>query len=253
MITEPFAGGDSQLHRLDPRVKILLVAVYSTVVSVCTSMVTPAAALVVSVFLVLQARLDLLKVGRRLLVVNGLIFFFWLVLPLTFSGEPLFRLGPWDVSRQGVLLSARITLKSNAIVLAFIALVATSSMVSIGHALHKLGLPDKMAHLFLLTYRYVFVLEQEYARLWRAARVRAFHPGSNLLTYRTLAYLLGMLLVRACARGERVHQAMVCRGFEGRFVSLKEFNFVSADWCWSAGLVFVTIVLAVLEWGGITW
>ena len=43
-------------------------------------------------------------------------------------------------------------------------------------------------------------------------------------TYRTYAYLLGMLFVRASERSARVHQAMKCRGFDGRFHSLDRFD-----------------------------
>ncbi|MCK7503788.1 MAG: energy-coupling factor transporter transmembrane protein EcfT [Desulfobacterales bacterium] len=67
-------------------------------------------------------------------------------------------------AREGVELAAQITLKSNAIVLAFMALVATMPLATAGHALHRLRVPDKIVHLLLMTYRYIFVLEQEYQR-----------------------------------------------------------------------------------------
>ncbi len=58
----------------------------------------------------------------------------------------------------------------------------------------------------------------------RAVKIRNFRPATNLHTYRTYAYLVGMLFVHASERARRVHLAMKCRGFEGRFYSLDHFS-----------------------------
>lgn len=224
MLREPFAVGDSPLHRLDPRIRLASAAVYSCAVAVCREFPALAAALALSLALVMIGRLRTVDVLKRLLVVNGLVVFIWAVIPFTFPGEVLFRLGPFQAAREGVALAAQITLKSNAIVLAFMALVATMPFATVGHALHRLRVPDKIVHLLLMTYRYIFVIEQEYQRLVRAARIRGFRPGTDLHTYRTYAYLVGMLFVKAVDRAERVRWAMLCRGFKRRFYSLQEFR-----------------------------
>lgn len=224
MLLEPFAAGDSFLHRLDPRIRLVTAAVYSCTVAVCRAFPALSTALLLSMALIALARLRITDVFKRLLVVNGLVVFIWAVIPFTFPGEALFRLGPFSAAKDGVELAAQITLKSNAIVLAFMALVATMPLATAGHALHRLRVPDKIVHLLLMTYRYIFVLEQEYQRLVRAARIRGFRPGTNLHTYRTYAYLVGMLFVRAVDRAERVRWAMLCRGFKRKFYSLQEFR-----------------------------
>jgi len=248
MIAEPFATGGSFVHRLDPRLKIVLASGYSFVVALLNQFPALIAALVLSLVLVGLARLSVREVAWRMMLVNGLIFFFWLVLPVTSPGEALFQLGPLTVTRTGVLLSARITLKSNAILLAFIAFVATSSLAVLGQAMNRLRIPDKMVHLLLLTYRYLFVIEQEYERLIRAAKVRGFRARTDFHTYKTYAYLIGMLFVRASERAERVHQAMLCRGFKGKFYSLREFSISWRDWVVSAFLAATIVGLEVLEW-----
>jgi cobalt/nickel transport system permease protein len=120
------------------------------------------------------------------------------------------------------------------------ALVATMPFATAGHALHRLRVPDKIVHLLLMTYRYIFVLEQEYLRLGRAAAIRGFRPGTNLHTYRTYAYLVGMLFVKAVDRAERVRAAMLCRGFKGRFYSLQEFR------AGSGGAAFLLLMSAAV-------
>lgn len=245
MISEPFATGNSIIHRLDPRIRVITATTYCFVVAFSDQFPVLLLALAISSVLIISAGLGLKDVGKRLVLVNGLILFLWVAVPPTFGGQPLVEIGPLSVSRAGVMLAARITLKSNAILLAIIALVATMTFATLGYALKQLRVPQKIIHLLLMNYRYIFVLEQEYQRLIRAARIRGFRPKTNLHTYRTYAYVIGMLLIRATARAQRVHQAMLCRGFKGTFYSLQEFK---AD---TAGLAFSVLmagIILVLVW-----
>ncbi len=248
MISEPFATGNSLIHQLDPRVRIVAATVCSFVIALSSRFSAMIAAILLSFLLIGMARLNMRELIKRVAIVNGLVFLFWLILPLTFEGDTLFQIGPFQVSREGVLLAARITLKSNAILLIFIPLVATASLVTLGHAMNRLYVPEKIVHLLLLTYRYIFVIEQEYQRLVRAAKIRGFKPKTNLYTYRTYAYLAGMLFVRASEWAERVHHAMLCRGFKGKFYSLQEFSLTRKDIIWSGFMIIAVIGLEYLEW-----
>jgi len=247
MIQETFVNGDSVIHRLDPRLKVVFASVFSFITALSMKFPTLLAALFLSFLFLGLARLDIGKVARRVALVNGLILFFWLVLPLTFEGSALFHIGPLAVTREGVILSARITLKSNAILIAFISLVASMPISTFGHALNRLLIPDKIVHLFLLTCRYIFVIEHEYQRLVKAASVRGFRPRTNMHTYKTYAYLIGMLFVKSAARAERINEAMLCRGFKGKFYCLSEFSFSRPDWVWTALMTAVISGLVVLE------
>lgn len=247
-IREPFSEGDSLLHRLDPRGKVLAAAAFAVLVAVSRSFATTVLGLALAAIAVLAARLPGRKVAARLLVVNGFVIFLWLVLPFTYPGEVLWRWGWLIATREGVAAAGLITLKSNAIVLGLIALIATVPIVDLGQALHRLRLPDKLCHLLLFTYRYLYVFEQEYQRLTQAMKIRGFRPRTDLHTYRSYAYLAAMLLVRSYDRAERVYQAMLCRGFQGRFYSLKEFSWQRRDrlFLGVAGLSLLT--LAGVEW-----
>ena len=248
MIQETFAIGSSPLHRMDPRLKIIAATVFSFQTAISDNFFTLIAALVFAMTVVFLARLNFLLILKRLLIVNGFIFFLWVVLPLTFPGDPLFSLGPMDYTLSGVILSARITVKSNAILLFLIAMTGTSYLSTLGYALSRLKVPDKIIYLFLITYRYIFVIEQEYRRLIRAARIRCFEPKTNLHTYKTYAYLIAMLFVRASFRAERVYQAMICRGFAGKFHTLQDFTFTRSDLQWAIALCGCLIIMGYLEW-----
>jgi len=229
MIQEVFAQGDSPVHRTDPRCRIAVAGLLSFVIALSSHFSTLWAGLALSGLLIPAARLDLTLVLKRLGVIWGFLLFLWLILPWTIKGEVVFSIGSLGVTREGLLLCAKISIKSNAILMGFIALVATMDFSTLGYALNAFRLPKKLVHLLLLTYRYVFVIEQEYRRLVRAAKIRGFKPGSNLHTYRTYAYMTGMLFVRASLRAERVYRAMKCRGFSGQFHCLHKFALSRSD------------------------
>ena len=233
---------------MDPRLRVLAGALYALVVALATRFEMLGIALALAVIFAAVARLNARAVLKRLAMVNGLVLFLWIILPFTYDGTPWFHVGPLTAAQEGVLLCAAITLKSNAIVLWSIVFFSTMPVATLGLALNSLRVPVKLVALLLMTYRYIFVLESELAHLTRAARVRCFSPGTNLHTYRTYAYMVGMLLVRAADQGERVHQAMLCRGFSGRFHCLTEMSFRPSDRIWAAVLAAMIFFLAILQW-----
>jgi len=248
MLQEPFAHGTSPLHRLDTRFKIVMAISYAFAVALSNRFPALFLGLAFSFVLFGISRLPLWEVTKRVALVNGFVLFLWFVIPFTYPGEPIFFLGPLTATHQGILISARITIKSNAILLAFIALIATSSVATLGAALSRLGVPQKMVHLLLLNYRYIFVMEEEYHRLIRSAAVRGFQPSTRLHTYRTFAYLVGMLFVRASERAERVYMAMLCRGFSGKFHSLYGFSRSPYDVLWLSCTITIILGILILEW-----
>jgi len=247
-IQEPFSEGASLAHRLDPRGKIVVASLFALLVAVTKSYAVALGGLAIALVYLALARLPLKKVMVRLLAVNSFIFFLWLVVPFTYPGEMVWRRGPLEATREGLILTGLITLKSNAIIIAWIALIATSPIVTLGQALHQLGLPDKLCHLLLFTYRYLYVFEEEYHRLVQAMKIRGFQPRTNMHTYRSYANLMAALLVRSFDRAERVFAAMLCRGFHGTFYSLKTFTWQRRDGIFLGVSLLMLAVLLFLEW-----
>lgn len=247
IIEEQFSTGHSFVHNLDPRVKIIVAILYSIVVAVSNNFSALLPALGVSLFLIVLSKLSIRKVFYRLLLVNGMIIFLWVFLPFTYKGEAWFTIGPLAGTKEGVLYASQITVKCNAILLAMIALLSTTTIFTLGHAMGQLYLPDKLTQLFLFTYRYIHVIFQEYNRLINAMRIRGFIPGTNLHTYRSYAYLVGMLLVRSYDRAERIHKAMLCRGFHGRYYTLTQFSIKIGDIIYLSLMLSAILGLVILQ------
>jgi cobalt/nickel transport system permease protein len=247
MDLEEFALGDSCIHNLDPRAKIVSVFVFSTVVALNPWVPTAAAALVFPIILILAARISVRRVLARLAVVNTFILFLWFFLPFTFPGEVIYSLGPLEIHREGLLYALLITLKSNSIVLMVIALLGTSPVFNLVHALSHMGFPDKLVHIFFFCFRYVHVIHEEYHRLAKAMKMRGFRPRTDIHTYRTYAYLVGMILIRSFDRSQRILAAMKCRGFRGRFYILHHYKMKKYDYLVAISSVVISAALLVAK------
>ena len=167
---------------------------------------------------------------RRLLHVEALLLLLFATLPFTIAGEPLVALGSFTASAEGVGRAASILCRVSASVLIVLTLLADIEPVRLGAALRGLHVPERLARLFVFTARYLTLIRDEGRRLHDAMRARAFRPRSNLHTWRSYGNLIGMLLVRALDRAQRVEEAMLCRGFAGHFPHTLQGRPPARDW-----------------------
>jgi cobalt/nickel transport system permease protein len=234
------------IQKTDPRVRIVVAVYFSFVTAIMSDFIPLLVLLGISLILVCFSGIKIIDVVRKLLFVQGFILFLWVIIPLSYEGQVLYNIGFLPIYRPGVVLCALITLKSNTILLVFLSLIVSMPLSMLGSSLRVLAVPEKLVHLLLLSYRYIFVFAEEYQRLTRSAMLRGFNAGTNRHTYTTVANIIGMMFVRANERAERVHHAMVCRGFKGRFYTLDSFAIKIRDYIWGGTLVLIPTVLLLL-------
>lgn len=247
------AGADRDtgpLAAIDPRLRIVSACLFGVTVVALSSLPALILALALSLRLLRLSRLPVRQTLRRMAMMDGFIFFMLALLPFTVPGDAIFTLWGMTASWQGLLNAAEIGLTANAVILALMTLVGTLEPVTLGHALHRLRCPETLVHLLLFTIRYIEVLREEYLRLRAAMKVRGFRPGTNWHTYRSFGYLVGMMLVRAIERSERILDAMKCRGFSGRIVLLHDFALARRDYVFAALCAGQTLVLIMVD---LTW
>ncbi|WP_045222342.1 energy-coupling factor transporter transmembrane component T family protein [Desulfonatronum thioautotrophicum] len=242
---DSLSHGASRLHRMDARIKILTAMVCLMAVSGVQGHEAGLAALIFGLGLTRLAGLHLANVALRLAPANIFFVGLGLVLGLTYPGPPL-TAAPW-LSLDGLSLALRISLKGNALLLIFIALLCTSSVPALSQALHRLGVPRKLPLLLALTFRQLFLVAEEYHRLYRAALARGFAPSNSRHTYRTVAVLFGQTLLRALARAERIHGAMLLRGFSGQFHTLRPGTWGFSQAALATGLCIPPALITVLD------
>ncbi len=241
MLERYFFEGKSIIHRLDPRVKIAVSGILILIVAFSYNFKVIYFVLLYALVVLLIARLPFLLVMKRLSPPIIFIFLLWLFLPFSVEGERLFSLGPLTFTKEGVVYTYILTVKTLTILLLLVSFVSTSSMIALFHALAHFKVPKKLVFLIFFTYRYIHVVWHEYQRMKNAMLIRCFIPRTNLHTYKTIAYMLGMLIVRSYDRSERVYKAMLCRGFNGTFYMLDHFKIARLDIIFTAvSILFVT-------------
>jgi len=247
VVCETFTHNETIIHRLDPRSRVAVAFAFSALLAISQSLPVLGAGLAAGLSLALLARLPTAPMLKRLGAVNAFLLLLGILLPLTSPGPALLRLGPLSFSRPGAILAAVIALRANGIVLIFTALLSTIELPTLGHALGRLHVPRKLAHLFVFTVRYIEVLHHEYQRLRTAMKVRGFRPRMNIHTCRSVGYLVGMLLVNSLDRSERIMAAMKCRGFRGRFHALSRFSFAWPDAVFTSASFLAFVALLWME------
>lgn len=235
------ATGDSVLHRLDPRAKVLATLVFMVCV-VSFDRYEISALVPFCVFPAAVIGLGDLPAGY-LFKKTALICPFALLIGLfnpLFDRAVLLQLGPLAVS-GGWISCISILVRSALTVSAAIVLVAVTGFPAICQALERLGTPRAFAVQLLFLYRYIFVLTEEGGRASRARELRTFRDrGRGMTSY---APLVGHLLLRTFLRAERIHMAMLARGFNGVFHTGRQSRFGMADLLFLFGWSALFVVL----------
>lgn len=245
MIVEDLITKKTFLHSLDPRVKLIFAVTFSAIVAIHENLFAVMVAVICAFVLSFLSGMSRSAVLRRVFLLNGLIALLWLFVPFTYPGQTIFSIGGVDATRQGVEYAALITLRANAIILCMITYGAATSITDTVHGLGLLRVPDKLVYLFFLTYRYVHEIVREYNRMQDAMKIRCFNPSTNMHTYRSYAYLVGMLLVNSFERAQRIRRAMICRGFQGKFVHIDTFRISRIDVISAMAFFFVLAGLVI--------
>jgi cobalt/nickel transport system permease protein len=156
------------------------------------------------------ARIPLAYLGRRLAIFLPMVLLFSLSVPLSQG----FRAG-WEIM-------AKMLLGSTLAFLTLLWLVNVMPFDQLLVTLRRLRVPDVFVATLAFMYRYTFVLWDELDKMRTARRARTFGAPGVGLRWKVSTQLIGMLLIRAMERAERVHGAMCARGWDGRVRTLDE-------------------------------
>lgn len=221
-LLDRLAFGETAVHRLDPRAKVLVTLLYIVTV-VLFGKYDLSALFPYFIFPAVMISVGGLPAGfviRKVLLLAPFVLMIGIFNPV-FDREVLVRLGPVGIS-GGWISCASIVVRTMLTLGAALILVGVTGFPAICGALERMGMPRVLAVQLLFLYRYIFVLTEEGARASRARELRAFGKGLGMKTF---ASLVGHLLLRTWQRAERIHMAMLARGFVGEFHARREFRF----------------------------
>ncbi len=150
--------------------------------------------------------------AKRMLIETPFVVFAVLV-PFIAEGPRVELLGI-SVSEPGLLAAWGLLAKGSLGVLASLTLAATTEPQDVILGLRRLRMPDLIVQIMGFMLRYLDVVSAEMGRMVTAMRSRGCDPRSPR-HWPVLARSLGALFIRSYERGERVHLAMLARGYDG--------------------------------------
>lgn len=237
---DQLATGDTSIHRLGSSAKVLTTILFAISV-VSFGKYEISALLPFFIFPLVIAtfgNVPLKYLIKKITLLLPLICLVGIFNPF-FDRNIAFQIGSFGIS-GGWLSLLSIIVRSLLTVSAALILIATTGLPAICKALERLGLPQQFTLQLHFLYRYIFVLTEEAAQMSRARELRCFaKKGRGINAYSSL---IGHLLLKTLLRAERIHMAMLARGFDGEFkissnrrFGTKEFYFITG---WS--IFFVT-------------
>lgn len=222
--------GDSPVHRLPPQVKI--VAALLTVLGVVA---TPRAQfwafglyLLLVVAVAVVARIPVGHYAKRAFIEVPFVFVA-VLMPVIGGAEG--ALAGWNILAKGTLG-----------VLTSLTLAATTTPRDLIVGLQRLRTPAVLTTIATLMLRYLELIAAE-ARRMRLARISRGHDPRFLWQVGATARGIGALFIRSYERGERVHLAMLSRGWTG---AMPERGVPARAGTWLVGLTPVLATAAVL-------
>ncbi|MBS7622737.1 cobalt ECF transporter T component CbiQ [Candidatus Bathyarchaeota archaeon] len=211
-------NGDSLLHRSDGHLKL---AYLILVVVAATSL--QKIEYLFGLFLLTLAAYRLGRLPTRVLLGWYLIpvsFVSAIALPFIFNepGEPLITLGApqVEITYGGLLLLVRLLLRTLSAVTYSFSFIMTTKYSQICAIVNRI-LPTPVNTVFLLAYRFSFVILEEVNSLLKAVSSRGGDLVKGLLTQtRIFSGIFAVAFVHSFDRAERIAKAMEARGFDGR-------------------------------------
>jgi cobalt/nickel transport system permease protein len=237
---DTMASGDSPLHRLDPRAKLITTLLFIVAV-ISFNRYTLLGFIPFFLYPIVLISAGGLPGGyflKKVLQVSPFAILIGIFNPII-DRQIIAHIGPIGVS-GGWISFLSILLRFLLTVSAALILIALTGFNAVCQALTSLGVPRVFVVQLLFFYRYIFVLVDEAERMEMARSLRSFN--SKARPFRVFVSIIGHLLLRSLDRAERIYLAMRCRGFDGHIRLIRSIKFRWGDLAFVAGWLFLFAV-----------
>ncbi len=239
---DKYASLKSPIHEFDPRAKILTFSFLIFLFVFVNDLKLAVINLLFAVVLLLISRLPLRFVFNRIKLVFLFVFPILVIMSLTVKGSELIGIYGVSVTYEGVRYGSLIILRAIAAVTLVLTMLGTMRFDTTIKALYMLKVPGALVQMLMFTYRYIFVLLDEFSRMLRAMSCKGFVLKANRYALSMLGNMIGMLIVKSYERSDRVYKSMISKGYTGNPMTLTKFNMVAGDYA----LIVLIIGIAIL-------
>jgi cobalt/nickel transport system permease protein len=242
---ELLAGKETPIHSLDARAKVLVtIAFIFSVVSCDRYELAPLVPFFIfPAIMIALSGLPPVYLARKVALICPLVLMVGLFNPV-FDRATIYEIGSFGISGGWISL-ASLFIRSLLTVGAACILIGTTGFTGVCQALERMGVPQLFAVQLLFLHRYIFVLADEVGRASRARELRSC--GKKGLGVSSFGSLTGHLLLRTWQRAERIHTAMMARGFVGLFHAHRQTRFGASEISYVIGWTSLFTALRVFD------
>lgn len=236
-----YIPGDSLVHRLDPRVKIICTILYMISIFLVKDMIMYIPITIFLLLVIYIAKLDFIHMLKSLKPLAFIIIFTAILNMLVTNGEVIFTIWKFTISREGLERSAFMAIRIVLLVLGTSIITLTTSAISLTDGLEGVMSPLKIikfpAHelsmMISIALRFIPTLFAETDKIRKAQMARGadFDTGNIFQKAKSMIPLLVPLFLNSFRRADELSVAMVSRcyrGAEGR-TKLNELKLDAKD------------------------
>lgn len=255
-----YIPGDSPIHHLDPRTKLLITMAFILIVFLANTWAAYGILLAFTGFVLYLSKIDLDFFLKGIRPMIWLILF-TVVFQMLFSqgGAVYFQWGPIAITSEGIMNGIFIFIRLVLIIIFSTLLTLTTAPMELTDGLEYLLRPSKrigfpaheIALMLSIALRYVPTLMDEATKIMNAQRARGVDFSEGKFVERVQAFIpvLVPLFVSSFNRADEMANAMEARGYnggEGR-TKFRQLEFSMLDlWAWVL-VILVTLVLVALR------
>ena len=248
LVTETFTKRDGLLQSLDPRVKLISILAVVFAVSFTKDIEVLGAVYVLTLIFASFSKIEPLFFMKRVWLFVPF-FAGIIVIPIMFNvflpGDPLYpiaelgpgaHLGPIElpesiyITRQGVMTAAVFTLRVATAVSAVVLLFLTTPQQLIFKSLRSLKVPKVYVLTMAMAYRYIFLFMEMIRDLHIAKKSRTIESRGLVSEQKWVGGRIGYMLLKSLDMSEKVHMAMLSRGFDGDVKIMHDYHLKQRDY-----------------------
>jgi len=264
-ISESFSKRRGLLQSLDPRAKLIPILA----IIFATSLISDLRVLIVIYALTLLfshlSKIEVVFFIKRVWLFIP-IFAGIIAVPMIFNvflpGDPLMQvaylgpgahLGPFSlpesifITKQGSMAAVVFTMRVATCVSAVVLLFLTTPQQILFKSLRTVGVPKLYVLTLQMTYRYIFLLMDLIREMYVAKKARTIRAAGLIEEQKWVGGRIGYTLIRSLSMSEKVHMAMMSRGFNGEVHIMQEFEMKNRDYLAGAVAISASLVLVLIS------
>ncbi len=252
--------GESPVHRLDPRIKLVLTLAYIIVLFAVPNISGMVLAFAVVLLLYLLAKIPLKVLTRSMKPLLPIILFTAILNLFFAAGEPIFQLWIIKISKEGIYYAITMMLRILCLIAGSSLLTYTTSPIVLTDAVERLLRPlavlrlpvHELAMMMTIALRFIPTLIEETEKIMNAQKARGadLDTGSLLQRVKALIPVLIPLFISSFRRADELAMAMECRcyhGGDGR-TRMKQLHVTAQDVVSTLVFCGMMLVLIATRW-----